>query len=155
MDLKPCHRTLCIALKHNSIFTSHGELLSSGHLSRSNTQFQHLTNSLPKFRTALCSLPPHPHHDSCPQICPLATAMVLFLLQSRTALLPRRPPAERWHYSHCCSGCSSLAPFTSLTVDFDCSVGLYFHFSPQALSQLSPEEEGLFIVPLLTSTSKD
>lgn len=47
-----------------------------------------------------------------------------------TALLPRRPPAERWHYSPGCNGCSSLAHFTSLTVAFDCSVGLYFHILP-------------------------
>lgn len=43
-----------------------------------------------------------------------------------TALLPRRPPAERWHYSHCCNGCSWRAPFTSLTVDFDCSLLPYY-----------------------------
>lgn len=111
MDLKRCHRTLCVALKHNSIFPSHGEVLS--HLSQSNAQFQALTNSykrqkrntpsgerrpctsepyLSRFllivgdlvRTALRSLPPRPRRDSCPPICLLATAMAVFSLQSRT-----------------------------------------------------------------------
>lgn len=149
MDLKPCHPTLCVALKHNSIFTSHGELWSSAHLSRSNsssTKQIHYLNSR-RWTDLLLNLTTLSDSSDCWWSCQDVSAPPSWLMspdmslcqrdgglfitvKNITALLPRRPPAERWHCSHCCNGCSSLAPFTSLTVDFDCSVSLYFHIPP-------------------------
>lgn len=85
----------------------------------------------------------HPCSDSCSQTCPFCQrdGGLFITVKNITALLPRRPPAERWRYSHCRNGCSSLAPFTSLTVDFACSVRFFSHIPPSALSQLSPRRK--------------
>lgn len=150
--------------------------LSGGHLSRSNTPVQHLANSLPDkhaFSQAAAlhlrtlsswllmilsgwltarSLPPIMSADT--SRCSRSHALFISV-KNITASSPRRPPAERWHYSHCCSASSALAAFTSLTAGFYCSAVLYVFSFPSSFVASVTRRKGGFILLLPVCTTKE